>query len=57
MLVQVKNVMYCREHEPVALVTDEEQKDCPECGAAMQNIGWCETDEEDKEQKSDPADR
>lgn len=42
----VENVLYCKQHEPVAQVTDEEEKDCPECGAAMTNIGWFETDDE-----------
>jgi len=50
--VQVENVFYCKKgDEPVAIVASDETKDCIDCGAPMQNIGWFESDGGDKAEK------
>lgn len=50
--VSVENVFYCKkDHDPVALVSDEDSKDCIDCGQPMKNIGWFEGDGEDKVEK------
>jgi hypothetical protein len=50
--VKVENVFYCKvEHDPVTLIGEEEEKDCLDCGHAMKNIGWFESDGGDKTEK------
>lgn len=50
--MQIENVFYCKKgDEPVAVVASDETKDCVDCGAPMQNIGWFESDGGDKAEK------
>jgi len=50
--MELQNVFYCKKgDEPVAVVASDETKDCVDCGAPMQNIGWFESDGGDKAEK------
>lgn len=50
--VNVESVFYCkRGHEPVATISSNDNSDCIECGATMENIGWFESDGGDKAEK------
>lgn len=50
--VKIENVFYCKkDHDPVALIGQEDKKDCVECGTSMENIGWFESDDGDRTEK------
>jgi phage head maturation protease len=50
--MQIENVFYCKKgDEPVAIVASDETKNCVDCGAPMQNIGWFESDGGDRAEK------
>jgi hypothetical protein len=50
--VNVENVFYCKkDHDPVAVVGSDEAKNCVDCGGTMKNIGWFESNDEDRAEK------
>jgi hypothetical protein len=55
--VTVENVFYCgktekhTDNKPVSIVGTDSEKDCLDCGSAMKNIGWLESDGENRVEK------
>lgn len=50
--VNVENVFYCKKgHDPVAVVGEDTEKTCVDCGSDMKNIGWYESDGGDRAEK------
>lgn len=58
-MVKLENVMYCSNHEPVAIVTESKGPvQCKVCNELMTKIGWFESDskQEDQEQEDRAGD-